>query len=229
MTVNEKGGGSSDDKTAQEVNVITTELTSVGSIKGCPLLANELSTFNFDTSFCNGLRLADSSVDLGARGRRILQTVPSAVVRQLKTILTDILRVNYKQHGTFRFAGATYVTAVRRSRDPHVSQAVHRDVQIGSPPGYLSIFVFLDNTENDTGGLEIWENLIDTVLDARNTNRDLRKCRSVRIPPKKGTLVVFDGRLAHRGIANTSKAVRVGIHVFAWPDKKGLTRLAVMV
>jgi hypothetical protein len=212
-----------------EVIVESRHVPLVVSIVGCPLLANELTIYNYDPALCEGFRMVEKNLDSGERRHRIIQTVPSGVVRKLKTFLNKVVLVHYKQHGTFRLAGAKYITAVRRTRDPHVSQAVHRDVQIDSPPGYLSIFMFLDDTDNESGGLEIWENSINTVLDSRNTNRDLRKCSQVRIPPKQGTVVVFDGRLAHRGIANTSQNVRVGIHVYAWPDKKGLPCLTVVV
>ena len=87
--------------------------------------------------------------------------------------------------------------------------------------------MFLDSTSNGSGGIEIWKGSTSTVLGARNTNRDLRKCDSVKIAPQKGTMVIFDSRLAHRGLANTSPEIRVGIHVFAWPSNSGLKPLTV--
>ena len=197
------------------------------SIEGVPALANIICVHTFDPNLCPRLRLGVQHIEAPALDRRVSQKVPLGVVRLLGTIIRPILHENYKSTGTFRLANAKYVTCYRRRRNPHVSQEVHRDVAWGSPPGYLSIFIFLDNTDNGTGGLEIWENSIDTALDSRNSHRDLRSCRSVKFAPEKGSMIVFDGRLAHRGLANTSEDVRVGIHVFAWPNDSGLRKLSV--
>ena len=200
------------------------------STSGDLLLENDLSQFNFDPALCAGLTLSERNIDVTGGGRRILQPVPTAIVRKLVPIVQEMLQCHFKHHGTFKVdkRAISYITGYTRSRNRHVNQNVHRDVDLGSPPGYLSIFMFLDSTDDGSGGIEIWEDSTKIVLGVRNTTRDLRKCTSVKFQPKKGTMVVFDGRLAHRGLAHTSHHVRVGVHVYAWPINKGLAPLNVM-
>jgi hypothetical protein len=198
-------------------------------ILGCPPLSNVFLMHSVDPAFCRSLRMDENDIDFTSVARRKFNNLPLRTFRQLEVLLNNCLTLYFKEFGKFQFAKPTYITSVRSRRNPHVSQVLHRDVDMPSPPGYLSIILFLDSTSDGSGGLEIWKSSSSTLLHSPSTTRALGKCDSMKIVPQSGSMVIFDARLVHRGLANTSLDSRVAIHVFAWPVHCGLVPLTITV
>ncbi len=104
------------------------------------------------------------------------------------------------------------------------------DFEIAHPPASLIVNVTLVDVTEDNGSTELWPgtHLLSNGGD-RRVDSDTEARRRVEVPPvrantAKGSLVIRDARLWHRGMPNHSSAVRhmiAMIHNIHWLERPG--------
>jgi ectoine hydroxylase-related dioxygenase (phytanoyl-CoA dioxygenase family) len=94
-----------------------------------------------------------------------------------------------------------------RGYHDHTKGPIHRDVHT-TMLGYWSILFFLDEVTPDNGAVRVWPKTQDTKLDEYNPARAVKGKPTQILTGPPGTAYVFDSRVIHRSLPNTTDHAR---------------------
>ena len=144
----------------------------------------------------------DYPLRLNARTLPVFKSVLSMLYPALRTLLGgDATLVEFSSITSFAGSG-------KQQRHPDSNMQEPED--IAQLQRIFSIFVYLDDIEEDMAALDVWPGTHTHFhfLDPGEMEM-LQSAPSVRLAVPAGTIVMYDSRLLHRGSANTNTRNRV--------------------
>ena len=200
------------------IDVHTEQL--VGIAKSC--YAN-LTRYYPDKALASGITGGRNRIDILAwtkDNRGIISKIDLEILKREQQRLSEQITAGIPEFAKCVADGANIICAPAKSHSSsgNANGKIHRDCSSTDDEGLLVVELLLDDIRLNNGTVKFWPNSIYVPCEPRNRSRHIARMESKDeyqyLVASAGDIMVWDARILHQSISNSSRSPSAKLHWF---------------